>query len=65
VIPGLASPAADLAGGAGQRIALGLALHVGEPGLPGSLHKGGMHHRDLLRCRLGHMPDVTNRLDFR
>jgi hypothetical protein len=43
VIPGLAVGGAGLAGGAGQRVMLGLVVQVGEPGLPESLRSGGLH----------------------
>jgi hypothetical protein len=50
-VPGpLPAGAAGLAGGAGQRIALGLAAQFGEVGLPQSLHRGVLHHRGLLGC---------------
>ena len=35
--------AASLAGGAGQRIALGLAVKVVEPGLTDGVNNGGEH----------------------
>jgi hypothetical protein len=50
-MPGLRPAcAAGLAGGAGQRGALGLVVQFGEPGLPQSLHRGVLHHRGLLGC---------------
>jgi hypothetical protein len=57
VTPGLLpSGAAGLAGGAGQRIALGLVVQFGEPGLPQSLRSSGVHHRGLLGCELTLVP---------
>ena len=47
------SRAASLAGGAGERIALGLAVQVGEPGLADGSNDGVKH-----RCLLG---NVTGR----
>jgi hypothetical protein len=49
--PGLLpSRAPSLAGGAGQRSALGLVVQFVEPGLAQSLHGGVLHHRGLLGC---------------
>jgi hypothetical protein len=50
-MPGLPGGAAGLPGGAGQRIAPGLAVQFGEVGLSQSLHRGVLHHRGLLGVR--------------
>jgi len=49
-MPGLLpSGAAGLAGGAGQRVALGLAVQFGQVRSSQSLRRG-VHHRGLLGC---------------
>jgi hypothetical protein len=46
-MPGLLP--SGLAGGAGQRVALGLALQFFQVGPSQGLHSGVLHHRGLLR----------------
>src|SRR5215469_16952790 len=51
--PGSAMPGplpSGLSGGAGLRIALGLALQFGHAGLPQGPHRCVLHHRGLLGC---------------
>jgi hypothetical protein len=46
------------AGGAGQRIALGLAAQFVDPCLPQSMHGGVLHHRGLLGTELSLVPTM-------